>query len=512
MKTLNNRTRVNIDGWGNERMKNIIALMLVSFGLFACVPTFAQAEDKGIQEEVFYRILVDRYSNANAQIDKQIDLDNPMTYHGGDLEGITERLDTFEEVGYTAIVLSPIMENAPDGYHGYWIEDFYNVEEQYGDMESLKKLIDEAHQRDIKVVLELVTNYVAKSHPIVKDKSKQSWIEANDVDTAWGKNVIKLNQENEEVQDYLVDVAMYWMDETNIDGFQLHAADQSSQTFLNLLTSKIKEKDENFYLLADVLDTNSDVTSLQENDHIDAVDNHQAQQAMSSVFSKPGVSPEKIYEETMDVNALSMLFMDDESVERFTQTLAEKGRNPLTAWSLALTYLYSMPDVPVVYQGTELPMYGKMLEEVQRMVEFNSGGKEIKEFFNRISSLRNQFPALRRGSYELVGTDGAMILFKRIYNEETMYIAINNDVKTRSVTITDLEKGKELRGYLGDHTFRANDKGEYRIGLDRETAEVFSVKEDTGFNWWFIGFIVGVFLLFIIAVVVLSRKQKANNR
>lgn len=493
-------------------MKKVIAFLIVSFMFFIYVPTMVEADETSIQDEVFYRILVDRYNNLNVERDKQIDLNNPKAYHGGDLEGITDRLDTFEELGYTSIILSPIMANAPDGYHGYWIEDFYNVEQQFGDMESLQKLIDEAHEREIKVVLELVTKYVAKSHPIVTNPSKADWIDRDaQVNTAWGENVVALNQENEAVQDYLVNVAKYWKEETDVDGFQLHAADQASPSFLNLLSNEMKQSDENFYLLADVLEGKSDVTTLQENQHIDAVENHNAQQAMRDVFSKPGVSPENIYEETMEDDTIDMLFMDDQSMERFTQTLAENGRNPLTAWKLALTFLYSMPDVPVIYQGSHLPMYGSTLDEVQRMVEFNSGDKELTEFFNRISSLRQEFPALRRGNYEMVGTDGAMSVFKRTYDGQTMYIAINNDVKTRSVTITDVEEGKELRGYLSDQTFRANGNGEYRVGLDREMVEIFSVEEDTGLNWWFIGFIIGIFLLFIVGIVVLSRKQKKKE-
>lgn len=492
-------------------MKRITSIIIAGLILFS-MPVIAGAEKNPVQEEIFYRILVDRYNNGNYEQSKPTDVEDPKAYHGGDLKGITDKLDLFEEMGYTTLVLSPIMANAPNGYHGYWIEDFYEIEEQIGDMKSFNQLIDEAHKRDIKVVVELVANYIAASHPIAKDPTKEEWLEREEIiDAPWGDKAVKLNQENKTVQKYLFDVATYWVKETDIDGYLLHAADQSNPEFMEQLTGKIKKQDPNFYLLADVLEPDSDITFLLQNNNLDAVDNHDAQQAMKEVFSQLGKSPEAIYEDTMADREKNMLFLDDETMERFTQAVVENGRNSLTAWRMALTYLYSMPGVPIMFQGSELPMAGTTIEEVQRLVEFNSGNKDLAEFYKRISSLRNQFPSLRQGDYELVGSDGAMSVFKRIYDGQTMFIAINNDEKTRSISITDLAPGKQLRGYLGDHTVRENDNGEYKIGLDRETVEVFSVTEDIGLNWLFIGFVATVFLLFIISVIVISMKQKKNN-
>src|SRR5699024_1669644 len=123
-----------------------------------------------------------------------------------DIQGIIEKLNEYEELGYTAISLSPIMANAPDGYHGYWIENFYEIDEQFGDMDDLHTLIEEAHERDIKVILELVTNYVASSHPIVDDPEKADWLNGEmNVTADWSGNVEVLNQSNQEVQDFLID-------------------------------------------------------------------------------------------------------------------------------------------------------------------------------------------------------------------------------------------------------------------------------------------------------------------
>src|SRR5690625_7525941 len=72
------------------------------------------------------------------------------------------------------------MKNAPDGYHGYWIEDYFKVEKQFGSIEDVQTLVKEAHKRDMKVVLEFVTNYIADSHEIVNDPEKADWVKEND--------------------------------------------------------------------------------------------------------------------------------------------------------------------------------------------------------------------------------------------------------------------------------------------------------------------------------------------
>src|SRR5699024_11903013 len=176
--------------------------------------------------------------------------------HGGDLSGVTAKLDYIDQLGFTTIVLSSIMENAPDGYHGYWIEDFYSVESQFGTMDDLNTLIEEAHKRDIKVVLELVTNYVATSHPFVTDPEKEAWFKANGIErtpaTEWLDHVEVLDQDNPEVSDYLVDVADFWLDETDIDGFKLHDANQSSESFLTRLTDHLLELDPDLLLMAGI--------------------------------------------------------------------------------------------------------------------------------------------------------------------------------------------------------------------------------------------------------------------
>lgn len=133
------------------------------------------SEEKRMQDEVIYMIMVDRFNNGNTSNDKDANINDPLAYHGGDFQGITDKLDYIKEMGYTAIWLTPIFENMNNGYHGYWIKDFYQTNPYFGSMEEFKTLVTEAHKRDIKVILDFVVNHVGPNHEWLNDSTKNDW-------------------------------------------------------------------------------------------------------------------------------------------------------------------------------------------------------------------------------------------------------------------------------------------------------------------------------------------------
>lgn len=496
-------------------MRRIAIITLTALLIFTNLNVVsAQKDDGQFQEQIIYDILVDRFNNGDFTIDKQVNIDDPKAYHGGDIQGVIKKLDRLKEMGITTISLSPIMKNAANGYLGYWIEDFYSIDEQFGSMDDFKELIKEAHKRDMKVVMEFVTNYVTASHPITDDPTKKDWIKKPEkTEPEWLSNVVMLNQDNPEVAAYLQDVADFWMTETDVDGFKLHAVDQSSVDFLADFAKHIKDINPDFYLLGDILYTDDNREQLLEDTEIQAIDNVSRYEALTEVFINADHPVKDLYE-TWKNNGkpTDLIYVDNKYMKRFSQKFAEQNRNDLTVWKLALTYMYTTPGIPVIFQGSEIPMFGGNAEEAQMMVQFNSGKKELQEFHNRIASLRTHFPVLTHGDFEIIGSSGAMSVFKRTYKGESMYIAINNDSTSQSISVDDIASGKQLRGFLGDNIVRENEDGKFKIGLSRESAEVYSVEEDTGLNWGFISFIVGVFVLFALMIILLSRKQKKRNK
>src|SRR5699024_9281970 len=272
------------------------------------------------------------------------------------------------------------------------------------------------------------------------------------------------------------------------------------------------EIDPDFYILADILLDNDRAEDLKSISNIDAVDNPKLLEEMNEVFAEPDQSISSLVEnEEEGEGSMGLVSVDNQYTKRFSQNVAENGRKAFTVWQLALTYMYTTPGIPTIYQWSEIPMYGDGGPESQMMVLFNSGDEDIPEFLGRISSLREEFPALIYGDMEQVASSGAMNVYKRTHKNETLYVAINNGSESQSVTVTGIDSGMQLNGLLGDNLVRETKDGEFKIGIPRETAEVYTVEEDTGINWLFIGFILSVMGVFIIAVIYLSRKQKKRS-
>ena len=495
-------------------MRKMLLLSSLLF-IFFIQPVYAQ--ENPIQEEIFYDILIDRFNIGNQNLSEEVNHEDPFAYHGGDLLGVINRLDHLHSLGFTAIILSPIQQNAKDGYHGYWIEDFYELNPHFGTMEDLHRLISEAHKRDMKVVLELVTNYVAPSHPFVNDVNKEDWFKANQFKTSsghpWREGVAVLDQDQPVVQEYLIDVAKYWLNEVDFDGFKLHDADLASVSFLDKLTTELKNIDQDFYLIAGRSEEKGEMDHLYDLPHLDAVENDEVFQKLNDILIKVGQPMEELYETFMEkANHTNVYYVDHKYSPRFSLRAAENGRGALTSWKLAYTFLYTTPGVPVILQGSEIPMYGPTYQESQQIVRFHDAHPELAETHERISALRREFTALTQGDFTYVGSDGAMSVIKRTSDQETMYVAINNDEESRKVVINDIPSGYELRGFLGDHLVRENKAGEYVISIPRESAEVFILQEETGINWLFISFIIGVLTIFVGTMIYLSMKQRKAEK
>src|SRR5699024_8031927 len=152
----------------------------------------------------------------------------------------------------------------------------------------------------------------------------------------------------------------------------------------------------------------------------------------------------------------------------------------LTSWKLALTTMYTLPGAPVIFQGSEQPRYGEGFPESEKLVDFNSGDDDLREFFEKISAIRTEFPVLADGHFDLIGTSGAMSVFRRTSDEETIFVAINNDTESKSVVRT-AEPGKQLSGLFGGKIGREHKDRRFNIVVPQETSDVYVMEEDTVF-------------------------------
>lgn len=409
------------------------------------------------QDEIVYSIMIDRFNNGDSKNDKGIDTNNLEAYQGGDIQGIIKRLDYIKEMGFTSILLSPPTESS--SYDGYHPTDLTKMNEHFGTMKDMQQLVQEAHKREMKVMLEFV----------VDNEDETGTIEG----------------------------AKQWIKETDIDGYHLIHNENVTRSFLNEVIAAVQSVKQNFFVIEDM--------------QSEGGFNQAYQQRITEVFAKPNISVKPLYDVTkMDGDRMEGTFVDNSQTERFVRIAKENKYYPPTRLKLALAYLYTSPGVPFIYYGTEIALDGGKTPDNRRLMDFKTDEKFV-QYIERLGELRKTLPSLRYGTFELLYDKDGMSIIKRMYKDETTFIAINNTTETQKVTLAASEVGenRELRGLLEDDMVR-EENGEYYLVMKRETANVYALAEKTGWNWSFILALVCVYLLFMIFIVLVKKRKKSS--
>jgi glycosidase len=501
--------------------KICISAILITFLLISSLPVHASVhkENRLWQDESIYSIMIDRFNNGDTSNDIDVFAKDPLAYNGGDLQGIIDKLDYIHDMGFTAIRLTPIFDNAKGGYHGYWVNNFYKIDEHFGTIETFQTLVKEAHKRKMKVLIDFVTNNVATSNPLVSDASKQDWFHKEEDIINWNNQqeledgrvdgLPDLNQDNLEVKKYLLDTAKWWINRTDIDGFSLTEVNHVPLSFWNEFSREVKKEKKDFFLLG-VTSKNTSINLQEyENAGIDSLLNYSYNDNLRQVFANTDQSFSTLYSDAQNgqKSFLRPNFMDNEYTVRFTNDIVEKRQFPGSRWKMALTYLYSTPGIPVFYYASEIALIGGEIPDNHGQMSFRAE-KELIDFITKLGELRNQLPSLTRGTMEMLYDQKGMAVYKRVYNGETAIIAINNTNKSQKVTLTNgqVEGGKELRGLLGGDLVRSKDDNYYLI-LDRDNSEIYVLTNKSGINISLISALVVVVLLCFLFLFKLKKRK-----
>ncbi|WP_047980605.1 alpha-amylase family glycosyl hydrolase [Ornithinibacillus contaminans] len=509
--------------------EKLIAFILVLLVIGSVAPVHA-AEQKAStwQDEIIYFVMIDRFNNGDTANDYQVDSSDPSAYHGGDFQGIMEKLDYIKEMGFTAIWLTPIVNNEAKGYHGYWTEDFYEVEEHFGTLDEFKLLVQEAHNRDIKIILDLVVNHTGYEHPWLSDPDKHDWfhedkpiLNSNDqnlIETGRLAGLPDLAQENPEVREYLLDMAKWWIEETDIDGYRLDTVKHVPKDFWEDFSKEVKAVKEDFFLIGEVWHNDPTYVADYAKTGIDSFVDYPFYNEATRIFSSPDQAIGKYMNGIWQRNAVlyenpSILgnFIDNHDNKRFTRLAIEKDQDPVSRLKQALTYLYTAPGIPIVYYGTEIAMDGGEDPDNRRMMEFQD--HELVSYISELGKIRQEYPALSRGDYELLLDQAGMTVFKRSDAEQSMLVAINNTTADQTVTMTNdmIEANQQLRAVLGEGIISGNSDG-YVIRTSSESAEIFVIEDEEaqlmGMTSWVVGTGGLVIILGIVFLIVKRKKVK----
>lgn len=507
-------------GRGLNMKKTLITLILICFLLITVIPAHAETQRDGRlwQDETIYSIMVDRFFNANTNNDKEVNTLDPLAYNGGDFQGVIDKLDYLNEMGFTAIRLTSIFDNTAGGYHGYWVNDFYKPDEHFGSMKTFKKLVQEAHKREMKVVIDFVSNNVSLEHPWLKDSSKKNWFhekqemsdskEQEELENGWVNGLPDLNQDNPEVKEYLLDAAKWWINETDIDGYSLPEVNYVPVSFWSDFSKEVKSEKEDFFLLG-ITSTNSvaDPRKYVEAG-IDSLTDYQHSEDLRHVFAVTNQTFGPLNDSKVQKLEVQPQFFDNEFTPRFTQDIVSNKHFPGARWKTALTYIYSTPGIPVVFYGSEIALNGGEIPDNRQPMNFRTE-KELIDYITKLGELRNQLPSLTRGSMEMIYEKDGMAVYKRVYQDETAIIAINNTSESQNITLNNeqIEGDKELRGLLNGDLVRSNGD-QYDLIIDRDESEIYVLTKKSGINLPLVGSLVAVYILFTIFILKIRKRRK----
>jgi hypothetical protein len=208
-----------------------------------------------------YYIVTDRFQNGDRRNDSGIDPADPERFHGGDWQGVIDKMDYLKDLGVDCIWLSCPYENdraffGKDGFHGYWPHDLYKTEPSFGSMEKLRELVDKAHDKGMKVMLDVVVNHTGYNHPFVNDPKYRDWFHREgDIKgvTQWHMEhaalagLPDLAHENPEVAKYLIDNHKWWLEQTGVDAFRMDAIRHVPEDFLRDFDREMHKTREDYY-------------------------------------------------------------------------------------------------------------------------------------------------------------------------------------------------------------------------------------------------------------------------
>ncbi len=481
--------------------KGLFGLSLIPFLFLWGVQASAVDKDERLwQDETIYHISIDRFNNADNENDHTVDVRDENAYNGGDFQGVTDKLDYIKDMGFTAITLSPVFDNGKDGFDGHDVKDFYKTEEHFGSMKDLQKLVDEAHARDMKIILEFVADEVSDEHPWTEEEDKADWL----------KGGTKINHESG-ASGYLLDAVEWWIDETDIDGYYVGHLEEVPLDFWKAFVDRSKSKKEDFFLIGKTAENESTDSYIEIG--FDSIVHGAATGPLREAFADSNRGAEEVLElySGSDKSKQLLTVLDDADTTRFTRDMVHENQNPGTRWKLALTYAYTAPGIPSVFYGSEIAIDGGESPDNQRFMGFKAD-PELIEFITQLGELRQQLPALTRGDFEVMHSQDDLTVFKRTYENETIVIAINNSDKQQSFAIPEalLEEGKELRGLQAGDLVREDD-GKYQLVMGRESTEIYALADKTGINFGYLSAVAAVWVAFSIFIILVMRRSKRKG-
>lgn len=423
-----------------------------------------------VKDTVWYSIFPDRFHNLDNQGKGLLDWESSSVYrndqfYGGNLRGIKEKLPYLKSLGFTGIYLTPVFK-APSA-HKYDTIDYYEIDPQFGTKEDLRDMVNAAHELGIRVMLDAVFNHVSHRHPFFQDvlekgpespyydyffihewpidrtklakRPSEGGYERPPYETfAFTSRMPKLNADHPELKRYLLDVARYWIEEFDIDGWRLDVSNEVSHDFWRDFRKAVKTTRPDVFILGENWDQSN--PWLQGDQH-DAVMNYEFLYPMWAFFGvdEPFRMDARQFADSIRHTLFSyprpvirnmFNIIDSHDTKRIARVVGEERH------TLRQVYLmqYLLPGAPSVFYGGEVGLTGEHDPDNRRCMIWDESrqDKALQSYLKKLNILYHRYPDFKLPTMDflyaktdvLVAAKGGLLaLFNRSEEKRTVTLA-----------------------------------------------------------------------------------------
>jgi cyclomaltodextrinase / maltogenic alpha-amylase / neopullulanase len=446
-----------------------------------------------VKDTVWYQIFPERFGNGNTENDPEGSLawgsadPTPTNFFGGDLEGVIHNIDYLKELGISGIYFTPIFKAYSN--HKYDTIDYMEIDPQFGDNETFKRLIKVAHEKGIKIMLDAVFNHSGFYFPQFQDVIEKGaasrykdWFYTSEFplvtepipnyDTfAFTPFMPKLNTENPEVKEYLLEVGRYWIREFDIDGWRLDVANEVDHAFWREFRQEVKKIKPELYILGEIW---HDSMPWLRGDQFDAVMNYPFTSNILDLFAKRTISAREFVE-----NMTTVLHMYPKTVNEVafnlvgshdTPRILTECKDDMRRVKLIYTIMLTFMGTPCIYYGDEIGITGEQDPGCRKCMEWDVT-KQNRDLFNHIQKLiglRQEFPLLaNEGELTFIPSDyhETCIGYTRSNGNKTFLIIVNTEENSVSYPLPFNLKGQKIRNMWTNEEFAA-ESNDLTVNID----------------------------------------------
>ncbi len=402
-------------------LAGITTLMLIA----AC------ADVRHWEDEIVYVIITEKFANGDPSNDymKQRDIKDRARYEGGfwggDLKGVIDKLDDLADLGVTTLLIYPVMQNdeRPVGKFlptGYRPKDYEHVDKNFGDEAILRQLVRAAHDRQMKVILDMPITLPGFEHPFLSDPSRKDWFGKP---SEYGTPRWKV--ENPQVADYLIGVCKRWKVRSGCDGFRIDSAHLQPTAFWKRFVTELKAAPPNgqFVILPELTVNPRQIGKIVAEAGFDGAYDFSVMR-VRDVFGKGG-----------DTGMLAFVAGEAKAfypsprkmlgpIDNYEDAFVSIAKEPKAARTrLALTYLLTLDRVPLLYAGNEL---ATAFREVGGAFPADRRNSRFLKEIKALIALRRGEPTLRRGDLAILTAHDSIFAFLRSLDEKNRILVVLN--------------------------------------------------------------------------------------